>query len=623
MSEFLRKKALPITLCLSLLMPLVGCATAPSTPTVGDATRSTPVTPDSGQAQLSSEENMKRFVGPGGTLAFTLAADAGFSNAARETMEKFGVPFAPIKKAVYVGGTRTSGWFEIGGGGGDVAMWNTEYYKPMLVNPTTGTMLKVGWKMQAQEVLPRDVTALKTSLRLVGDEVSAQQVKLVEVEIAGNTVTAVQMPIFPNNLGQMLRSGAISEERAATLLQRAYIHDYTLAQTIGVVHNGSVGDTFLAADGEQVFTLGFSMSSSISVPEQARFSEHIARILDSSYSRAAKDAGLEWKTPDLPDLLTKGVQIITTPMAIGKKDIAFSRAMESLPPTKASPPEIWDAQTGAYRVSAAVSLPPGASPPSSEFWRAAGRAASAGARVVWPILKGATYLVAADLFLKAIDPADNLEEKIGIPYSEEARISNYQSELTAQKKIDELFGSIIASKERWADRFQTDQDNDLRPELWDPYLHEEQALLDYYIDSGLPFPKLTEIRQEYRANVVQDLIKNSLIGWKKLEIADRVLGILQFNEEVYISATSADRTRTSNNRLIVWTAVPEANNQKRVVTLVEMAQAKNGGAWTIVQQSNEPITVKIKGNDHVFRERTVRFVQDKDNLNLVIAAAEK
>lgn len=145
---------------------------------------------------------------------------------------------------------------------------------------------------------------------------------------------------------------------------------------------------------------------------------------------------------------------------------------------------------------------------------------------------------------------------------------------------------------------------------------EEQALLDLY--PGQSGEQSEKMRMQYRANVVQDLIKNSLVGGKKLMVLERVLGELRFNESVFVSATSADQMGKTDNRLSVWTTLPEANNRKRMVTLLEMVQAKEGGAWTIVQQSNEPLSIKV--NNQI---RTARLFPFMGNFIIKIDAVRK
>jgi hypothetical protein len=523
------------------------------------------------------------------------------SDAAREVIRVNGMPAAPLSTDLKVNGQETiSQWFEIGGNG-NPQNWKGIRY-PLLADPRTETFLKVATTPEMATTLrDHDLPILRESLRSAGMLASAKDVEMVNITVGTKRMQALKMPLFTRNAVDQLESGKINVEQALKIFEQVTIQNMVLWKKTGVVHFFDARDVMIGGE-DRVFTLGFSHSSIFRGVSRVEYDEPVMKLILRSAGIAAGNAGLPWKDADLTEFLRTQKRTDLLPEAGQVAQIALTPIAGAINPDQ---------------VLLSRERDVGLAIPGRQL------AKSGVLDFLKKSAEGMVYIMAADTLLKAMNPAENPVEKLEIS-SDQIRLDHYkddcQKELITQQNLDKLFGSVFYSKTSWANRFKTDYDGSLHPELWEPKWREEKVLLALY--PGASPQKLIGIRDQYRQNVFQDLIQNSLIGWKKLAIPDPAdplkIKNFPFNEEIYISATSADQMGKTDNRLIVWTTVPEANNQKRMVTLLEMEQAKKDDAWTMVQQSNESLTIKINKQD-----RTARLLQFAGNLIIKIDAAGK
>lgn len=501
----------------------------------------------------------------------------------------------------------------------------------VIYNPEERRIIKFAVDTEYNFYIDYEVAGLKVSL---GHSGYASQVAPITLQYQGQQYHAVSIPHLPGADIRYLK-GKIPAQSMAGLTEEAFVELVRVAREGKIVHDDPALINAIAdSAGEHVTWIDFSSSYTID-----HYDASVLWNLWRRYSFALNNIGLppiKYFSPE--ELLTarnatellpppsSATNILVTPVAAALNRYLSMRNGEvegvivpgrvrSLPDIIGENGERIPATSFALE-SEFVSSSTGQ---VSQIWRMVGKVGSAGIRIALPILEGTVYFVGADILAQAIDPAENPVEKIDVINHDEAYKTKYQKEIMAQQILDKLFGSIFYSKQFWANRFQSDQDNNLRTELWKPYLLEEKALLALYpLSPNVSLQKLTEIKQQYRANVVQDLIQKSLIGYKQLEISDSILKDVPFNEEIYISATSADQSGKSDNHLVVWTALPEANNQKKIVVLLEMVQTKEGGVWQMVQQSDMPLSIKVNGQD-----RTAKLFQFAGNLNIKINAVKK
>jgi hypothetical protein len=626
-SKEVRNKAVSLLACAALLGPPIlslACGQAGSTP---DAI---PVPTALATKEAESDKDVKIFKDPE-IIGMALAlSGCDLSDIGKQIISEHGLKSTILRSSVNFNGKSSMGWYDLNGLG-DPSQWNTKF--AVLYHPEQQQFLKLALGDSGAKDLLSEQDAITAISNVIAEPLPVQ---MGEVGIGVQTYSALEMKKYGTSaFAQWVRykNGEVPLSSVEELNRQGFIFGYKMLKA-GYLHTDPhLGNILQTPSGKTILIDWAEM-------QKVPFNNQSVGVLWGFYRNASREFKINigfsgYKSllrankivEDIPfpdqsftTLATPVVGALSRYFLMGEngqvEGVIMPGRVSSLPKDLTGP-KGEKLPASAFALDSEIGAAEGAGQ-VSQVWRLVGKVGSAGTRIALPILEGTAYFVGADMLMQAINPAENPVETIVTSYSDEARISNYQTELTAQTKLDDLFKPIFASKQLWANRFQSDQDNNLRPQLWAPYLMEEKALLEYYHDQ--PLPELARIRQEYRANIVKNLITNSLIGEKKLEISDPVIKNLPFSEQVFISATSVDQAGTTDNRLFVWTAVPETKNQNRIVILLEAATVKENGkdVWKTIQQGNESMTVKIQGKD-----RTVRFFQDQGNLKIVIAAAKK